>query len=264
MKRRVINVCILFILLFSLVLQGCSGKVNNTNEVSNLDFVNIQSAREELKTVIWGSQGWITYFQDQSNYIYAGHGSHLLRYNIKDNKIDRAIKLHESFGGIHDTNLRFTLDGEYAIIGISNQDQKGLTNINFLNFENKTNTFLANEENNFKIEDVPEEVRSKFNTENIFHKNNDNHDVLKFKIVYNSEESTYFVHTLDNASSSYELNTLRGAYFNAEPHFVGIDDKTIGTLLPTDDDGLNLGYYKFVLIDIEKDEIIQEYAINRR
>ena len=56
-------------------------------------FTEVQTVREELDFAIWGSQGWRIYFPSKSTYIYAGFDRYLLRYNISDNEIYRAVKL---------------------------------------------------------------------------------------------------------------------------------------------------------------------------
>lgn len=267
-------------LLSVLIISSCGNSTNTGNDflkTSNLNnkdadmetgapkFIDVQTAREELKSAMWGSQGWRIYFPNQSTYIYAGFGRYLLRYNISDNKIDRAVKSGDTLSSFYDINWSFTLDGKYAIFAdLWNENyQYQPRNIYLLNFENREIRFLAYSESDFKIENIPENIRVGFNIENIFlDGNHDNLDVLNCTIEHNFEEDKYIAYTRGNNSSGYEVTALRGASLNCERPFVGIDAKRVGSIVPINGNGLNLGYYKFVLIDIEKNKIVQECPIN--
>lgn len=249
------------VLLLACICSACDNKVHRENNNSDLDmqndapyFLDVETAKEELKSAIWGSQGWNIFFPNESNYIYAVFGSYMLRYNILSNEIDKAMILENTATDFLSQKLQFSLDGKYGTFSYvwneNHQHQSG--NIYLIDFENSEITLLSDSEGNFKIENM------------VFDGDNHNLDILNYSIEYKSEEDQYIAYIKNHQSSGYEISALQGASLNGERPFVGIDSKTIGSLIPISGDGFNLGYYKFVLIDIEKDEIIQEYPINIR
>lgn len=256
--------CIFSIIAFALTLASCTNAKTRGNDsikwqsdTEKLVFTDVEVTREELQSSIWGSHGWRIY--PSENYIYAGHGKFLLRYNIANNEIDKALRLDNN---ISDIILHFSSTGKHAI-GFSLSYPK---NIYLLDFEEQNTSFLADSENDFAIEMLPLEIRAEFNKGNFFFEaNNYNLSVLEYNINYNAEQDRYLAYSRDGLSYLHEITALKGASLNSEYPFVGIDGKTIGSLVPaSEDEGMYLGYYKFVLIDIEKDEIIQECPINSR
>jgi hypothetical protein len=232
----------------------------NTQNVG--EFVDVAYAKEKLEPAIWGSQGYSIYYQKQSPYIYAAFGEYMLRYNISENEIDRAIQYKDGF---IDSSFNVTEDGRVAVlINLWNETQQyEPQNIYLLNFNKSEAVYLADSKDNFEMEMIPEDIRNDFNIESIF--NGSNHDnnleIVNYNIEYDAKDNRYIAYVRYNNLLSHEITVLKGLLFSDE--LVGIDSKTIFTLIPTnkEENGL-LGYYKFVLIDVEQDKIIQECPIN--
>ncbi|MFD2671157.1 hypothetical protein [Marinicrinis sediminis] len=239
------------VLLFACMLTACTNGELNINEdqvqanqeESKQDhvvsFMDVEVAREQLKTAIWGSIGWSMWHPNESEYIYAAFGYHLIRYNISNNEIDRAIAFKQSSQHFIDHNLQFSLNGKQGL----------LADTYLIDFENMKISLLSEAEIRNEIEKIE------------FDGDNHNLDALAYSIEYKAEENQFIV-SADQETSGREIVSLRGAELNGDRPFVGIRSKVVGTLIPHDQDGFGLGYYKFVLIDVEKDEIIQEYPIN--
>lgn len=239
------------VLLFAIMLTACTNEaqtVNHELDLKNNDeskqaaalyFIDVEMAKEQLKPAIWGSHGWQIWHPNKSDYIYASFGRHLLRYNISNNDIDRAITLQFESQNFIDQKLQLSSDGKHGLVA----------DTYFIDFENKDVSLLSEADTMAKRDNIA------------FDGDNHNLDVLAYSIEHKAVENQ-FIASKDQETPGHEMTSLRGADLNGERSFVGIDAKIVGSLIPNGGDGLELGYYKFVLIDVEKDEIIQECPIN--
>lgn len=267
MKKKLCIACVILTMLTACVFSSCRDKnkgneSNDTNTQNAAAFIEVDQAKEKLESAIWGSQGWSIYYQNQSPYIYAVSGEYMLRYNVSENEIDRAIEYKDGF---IDSSFNFTVDGRFAVLTKiwSEKQQYEPRNIYLLNFEKSEVVYLADSKDNFKMEMIPEDIRSDFNIESIFKDSYDgNLEILKYNIEYDSKDNRYIAYVRDNNLLLHEVTALKEMIFNGEQSFVGIDSKTIGTLVPTNGESTYLGYYKFVLIDVEQNKILQECPIN--
>lgn len=71
---------------------------------------------------------------------------------------------------------------------------------------------------------------------------------------------------VDKENQKSEITALRNSLNVSDPPFVVIDNHTIGTIIPMEgqeenDDRLYLGYYRFVLIDVITDTILQQNSL---
>ncbi|TCK98441.1 hypothetical protein EDC19_0861 [Natranaerovirga hydrolytica] len=247
------------LILLSISLVSCDnvdkGDYLNVNKPV---FLKIEDAKQELQGAVFGSHGWSIVYPVES-YIDARFGSYWLRYDINTNKIDRALKFEDGFW---DTITNLSKSGNYAIKSTLYDEENEPANIFFIDFKNEEVVFLAYAVEEFKIEDIPEDIRSEFELENIFTSNiNEPYfERVEYDIQYIFESSSFIVY--EGEEILHELTVLedQGILMN---NFVWIDEKTIGVLMPIEN-GFDLGYYKFALIDIIEDRIIQECPINRR
>lgn len=237
----------------------------NVGRVADAEFKETEVVKEKLKSAIYGSHGWSIWSSNPA-YIYAEFGTYMLRYNVSDNVIDRAVILKNE-----ETAKEFIWhlapDGRNAIIANireGNMYYNPPRDIQLLDFENSKVTFLAHSGEELKIESLPDNLRSEFDVEKLkWKRNNGNLDLLNYTLA--SEYDTSVGSALfakDTNLEKHEIATLRNSLINNEIPCVGIDGETIGSLIPMNADVSKLGYYKFVLIDITSDKIIQECPIN--
>ena len=126
-----------------------------------------------------------------------------------------------------------------------------------LDYEDEKVTHLANLKENVKIDelDISDELKEawkspKKNTLELKHniKEKTNEDDIKSYILF------------ENNKEVREIKSLKPIGFSGTYTFV--DETRIGALLPASESNREIGYHKFVIIDVMKDEIIQECPIN--
>lgn len=244
--KRISKLFILcFILICAFSLTACNEKNGNaierettTSKKESVDakFLSINAGKEALKDLHYMMFSWN--IESRGDYILASNYDHpyILRYNIVNNSIDKIIELNDEQSGVYYSSS-LSEDGEKCIAVISElSTQKKIQKI-LIDF--KENSAIITNENEYKF------------------------DVDKDEMVKFNEEKNKFVFINSNGESKEIkcLNSFNGFLGS----FVGstvIDESRIAVILPTKDKQGKLGYYKFAIIDIEKDEFIQECAIN--
>jgi len=240
-------------------------------------FIDTQTAAYELQSAYYGSLGWLIALPDNSEYMFAEFNGYLLRYNIADNIVDNAVKMSASYGC--EALWSLTADGlnmlVYQVMA-SQGTRKG--GIYLIDFANGTITQLADTADNFSLNCLPPALRDGFNVDRLIWDNNSNSrgismdnpvaelDGHTIEYARTPDGSEFSLHAHDRSGNTREFPDLRYASVNNVACVV-VDDTTIASLIPIDLDFVrraDLGYYKFVVIDIESGVILQEYPINTR
>ncbi|MCL2054067.1 MAG: hypothetical protein FWG90_06470 [Oscillospiraceae bacterium] len=258
-------------------------------------FLDADTARKNLEPFIFLDCGWMVYHSPSSPYIYAhiprSADLYLIRYNILENTVDRSVKLDKLPKGYQYWMLTFSPGGE-LVFGF-NDGLSMIEPINFflMDFENSEVSFLAEELEFLNLEQIPENenfylevtpyysyLRFNDNGERLhdFDRNGDpivdyigwnvdtqNLNLLDFEIEreYDGISREFLYFAADKTGKKHELTSLKSNIFDT--NYVVIDSNTIATLLPVyQDRHVDLGYYKFVLIDVATDTVMQEFAIN--
>ncbi len=267
MYKRHVIVLVISLLFVSLSFSACkNGNIKNSEEVKSEvimpKFYEINQVREDLKSAKWGSQGWEIYSSEKPLYLYAVFGRYMLRYNISENKMDRAIEYENGFS---DSIFNLSSDGKYVIVSklFDNTENAQLNNTFLIDFESNEIKYWEDLKEGFDFEEIPEAIRDEFEVAKINEYTKlANSEILKYSIDYDATSGSYFARSKEDLAKVIEITVLKNKIFEGERTFIYINSNTIGTLIPSNDNAIDLGYYKFVLIDIEKDKVIQESLIN--
>ncbi|TCT15716.1 hypothetical protein EDC18_103428 [Natranaerovirga pectinivora] len=249
------------------VIEIMLNKNNKIEDINNVNrepsFVDVYTAKEELKSTLYGAIGWSVAYPVDS-YMYSNYGNYLLRYNINTNRIDKVLVYEDSFW---DAGLNISKSGNYAILFKTNYRDiySNVSSICIIDFINEEVNYLALSEKQFNVEDIPEDIRNEFELESILTSNLyiRRFDNLKYEIKFESDKERGRFFLYEGEEKLHELTVLEGRGV-VDYTYVWIDEKTIGVLMPIDDDVFELGYYKFAIVDVIEDRIIQEYPINTR
>ena len=231
-------------------------------------FSDVNTAMQNLEPYVFLDWGWEVYHPHNSPYVYAyiprSFGLYLIRYNIPENSIDRAVHLEEIPPNYMDWHFSFSPDGEFALSYNSDPFSKfPETNFFLLDFENSEAIFLAQSREGLNNEGLnPEQFpypESFSNSDTIGWETEIG--TLDFEIEQGFLEDIRKYIAIDDQGEKHELTTLKNNGF--ESKFVVVDSQTIVALLPVYDNRPgDLGHYKFALINVADDTIIQECAIN--
>lgn len=243
--------CYLVILMISSILfYGCQkGKENADLETSNkyiLDitkprFIDVREATKILKSRPVGIEPWQIYYASE-NYIYVTYDfgtEFIFRYNVKENIIDRALdvrSLHKDISGPSSTNCIFLSNGLYAYFRVGTTSIDSYSNLYKADFVKKSVTLIAElksgddysqsvEEDYYEVEELGKSAREYLSRHNI------NPSLPKL----------------------YDWSTV-----------VQIDEDKFFLIMPPENASPGKGYYyfKFVVIDISQNEVIQEFRID--
>ena len=258
---------------------GCSQNKDFSKKMTNdlFDslpvFLDIDVGKEDIKTFTYGSHGWVYENPYNTSFIYAWFGNHIIRYNILENNIDRIVKFGNFRDGSIDRNVSLNPNGNHAVVYETSENVQ--SNIYLLDFENSQIKWLAEKQEDLIAEHLSESLREDFKIEKYYigwkgkddQLNFQNLDKLNYTIKhkYDSYAGTSWVVT-DKYGNGYELavlkNNLNTLGLDSIP-CVAIDPETAGAILPPDESPRgDLGYYKFVLINLKTGEIIQACPIN--
>ncbi len=197
---------------------------NSTRESVDAKFLSINHGREVLKDVICVNSAWN--LVSRGEYVFAWSYDHpyILRYNIADNSIDRVVSINDNESEATSGYYYCTFfdDGKTSVSEIIGWD---------------SDTTLAR----FFID---------FESEEVMVTDGDLYAHQKGDLAVDVKIS--------------EMDCLKD-YVGFEGIYVDtavIDKNRIAAILPPDKDFAKMGYFKFVIVDMKNDKIIQECKIN--
>ena len=104
MKFRTRLIVVVIILI---IIMGYSRK--NKLSVNSPSYISVTSAKEDMKSLIYGSHGWWVAHSYNSSYIYAVYGNLLIRYHIADNTVDKVVNMGDMPDFYTDRAISFSL-----------------------------------------------------------------------------------------------------------------------------------------------------------
>lgn len=231
-------------------------------------FMDIQAAKAELRPTYWGSEGWFIVLPSQSAYLYASLYPYMIRYDLSANTIDRAVKWVSPSDDYLEIKWRFTPDGIYALV--CNTLDKNYTynpkDIFFLDFNDGKILYSASSLDDLHPDKLPANLRDGFDIETLQWNDDNSYNVenLNFTLAVEYNPNTgSFLYAYDKSGQKHEITILRNSLVSNELPYVVVDSETIGSIVPKDEESSAfLGYYRFVLIDVANNKIIQECPIN--
>ena len=193
-------------------------------------FLPPGTGTEALKPLIWGSEGW--WLDTQGDYIFAHFFRYLLRYDIKTNKIDKIIDLGDAPQSWWYAST-YSPDGQTCVVQAQNFDGPGETGRLLIDLKNETVTETEQEHFSHSTQTNPRQV-----------------------------EPRLLEHGYGWFINDVEIKALR-PYAATITEVIAIDENRVGALMPVSDEANGyLGYYKFAVIDLAQDKIIQECPMN--
>ena len=230
-------------------------------------FVEKNDANEELKTLVYGSHGWVFQHPVESSYVYAQTGYYWIRYNISENSVDKVVDI-SGMGLGHAAT--FSANGKHAIVyNNSNLYNFSPHNIYFVDFEKNEVLFLAEEPNDLNVNQLPSECREGFDTSFLGWNITQNLPELDYDIISEySETEGLLWYSVDSAGKKQELPELRSNLnvavgIDSLP-FVAVSSDTIISIAPIDNNPearINIGFSKFVMRNLSTNRILQECPI---
>lgn len=218
-------------------------------------LIDYESSKDRLKDLTFGSIGWT--LRHRKDYLFAVYGKYILRYNIRDNKIDKMVELGKSYNN-WPFGTSFSSDGDYCIaysFDFSGEDSRNYFLIDFI--ADKT-WLICGRVNEFDLNKVPESVRDEISGNSFSRpKEQTNYSITRKQTDENKAEY-YFRNEHGEIKIINSLSPLGhgGAY-------TIVDKNRIGAIMPQNpEEEWALGYYKFVVIDVSQDKIVQDYMIN--
>lgn len=239
-------------------------KIKKQNHETPPKFISIKEAAGVLETISAGIDPWNIMFAD-SNYIYVRNSDGLLtfRYNIKENKTDKALdcrgyNIYEAPTDLISIGGSFAANGQYAIFSTRTSGEEG-DSLEFreifpfeymyrVDFENDDVTLIPKDSDVSKV--LSEEERYKpYYIED--------EDTEKHSYEYNIQKKY-----TEALKSNHSLPTAEPGTWTAAAQ---IDDdrfclvKQINGEIP----GEGYGYVKFIIVDVKQGKVIQECALSR-
>ena len=180
-----------------------------------------------LKPLIWGSEGWG--IDTQSDYIFAHFWRYVVRYDIKKNQIDKIIDLGKAPESWY-YNVTFAPDGQSCVAQAHEFDGPGQTGRVLIDLKNET--YVSTKQEHF-----PALLGS------------------LYQIEYQYGMGWFI--------NGAEIKVLRPyAEQSGTAVAIAMDENRVGAILPSDAGWDALGYYKFAVIDLNQDKIVQECPMN--
>ncbi|MDR1629224.1 MAG: hypothetical protein LBS36_03290 [Oscillospiraceae bacterium] len=217
-------------------------------------FADTAAAREEMKSAIFGSRGWVMLFANES-YAYATYGEYgeyIFRYNIRQNTIDRALDVSglQRFSMEAMPMYYFTPDGRHLVFRNQNNWILGkpatkrlrlpfaATYIYEIDFEESRISLLTKDHENWV---VPEEYAYP----------------PRFESAYRYDYPSFY-----KGSELLQLTAFDVERVDSES-MAAIKDGVFAVMLrPSDEIAGNLGYYSFAVIDVANDALLSVCAVN--
>ena len=223
-----------FIVVLTLILSMFSACTGNTESLDNSPtvseqytprFFEIDAGKLAIRDLVFVAEGWALRYRP--NYLFAMLSNFVVRYNITENRVDRIVELGELPEGYYFV-MSFSQDGRYSIVFLAPipgwENVGDHKNYFLMDFDEEQVTLISTTFDSVQTENLPGEVESR-----------SNHIVF----VANEARPAGITDALIMSSGQ------------------------IGAIMPADSEmELELGFYKFVIIDADTGEIIQEYALN--
>ena len=193
-------------------------------------FLPLGAGREALKPLIWGSEGW--WLDTQGDYIFAHFFRYLLRYDARTNKIDKVIDLGDAPQSWWYA-ATYSSDGQSCVAQAQEFDGPGHTGRVIIDLANETVAVTEQEHYPHSTQNNPCQVEARL-LENGY---------------------GWFINNV-------EIKALR-PYAGMITETIAMDGNRVGALMPVSAEANGyLGYYKFAVIDLEQDKIVQECPMN--
>lgn len=192
-------------------------------------------AEKDIENFVFGSSGWNLI--SRGDFLFAAYSNYVLRYDIKKNQIDKFIYLGDSSD--YPLGVSVSSDGRYLIsYNFDFDNEKSSFNYFLTDITDETTELISAEYNDSETEsiqenlDLPDEIKAELKD-------------LRFDVPEKSGED------VDWAKITVIEKPTEG--------WTVIDDNILGIIMPTvSENQLKLGYYKIVVIDYNKDKIINE------
>ncbi len=207
------------------LLHNADAELTNSQRKSvDAKFLSINHGKEVLKDVICVNSAWNLVSRGNCVFAWSYDHPYILRYNIMDNSIDKIVNISDKESEVTSGYYycTFSDDGKTSVSEIKGWD---------------SDTTLAR----FFID---------FESEEVMVTDGDLYAHQKGDLAVDVKIS--------------EMDCLKD-YVGFEEIYVDtavIDKNRIAAILPPDKDFGKMGYYKFAIIDVENDKIIQECKIN--
>jgi hypothetical protein len=199
-------------------------------------FLSPNMGLEALKPLIYGSDGWG--IDAQGDYIFAHFWRYVLRYDAKTNKIDKIIDLGEAPEYWYYA-ATFSPDGQSCVAQASEFDGPGRTHKMLIDLKNETA--------------VP--------TEQEFFPHSIERNLNSVRLRGFGDEDSWWLGDAEDNPISGPIKALQ-PYATMAAQTIIIDKNRVGAILPSDAGWDALGYYKFAVIDLAQDRIVQECPMN--
>lgn len=253
--RKAIGI-VLLVAIIAVFFGGCQAGTINSDKSKQLsqnastildlkpEFIDANEAFASMKSRPVGTDPWQIYYAS-SNYVYVTYNfgvEFIFRYNVKSNIIDKALDvrcLHKDISGPSSTNCQFSSDGLRALftIGATGANRSDVSkDLYEANFEKETILLSAKSGEDF----------------------NQSSDEEFYKAEgYGVSADKYRAKLNENPllPKLYDWSTV-----------AQVDDDTFCVIMPNDPENSSPGagyyYYKFVVINVTQNKIIQEHRID--
>ena len=185
-------------------------------------------------------------------YLFAEGGLYLLRYDVEKNRIDRVA--HRGLPYIGEAvQTRFSVDGRYALTYSFSFTQSGQYGYFLLDLQEQTALLLEQGSSAWTTTQLPDGVQAQLDAAGVTLAANKAETG-----VTRREDGSYWFRAADG--SECEMSALRALGCG---DYAQIDPTQIGALEQADEaHGLQMGYYRFVVIDTASGEVTQTCALN--
>lgn len=213
-------------------------EITQIDEKYKPTFMDIESGKSAIKTLIYGSVGWDLRYR--APFLFAVQGRYILRYDIDKNEIDRIVDLRESYNG-WPFQTSFSSNGRYCIeYSFDFNNDEPAHNYFIIDFERKTADLITDIYNKNFVPKLSDDIKGEMQD-------------LRFNV---NEPAVFHSYNGNEITALKDLGL--GCYIN-------VDENRIGAIMPISSElSGELGYYKFSIIDIRKNEIVHEYMLNTK
>ena len=267
MLMRLIRAVIITVITTAMCVGCTTGQSEEQSPAADIEdtpvFIDVETAASELRAAYWGSHGWTIQLPEYSDCLFAEFGYHLLRYNIAENTIESAVKWtdHQGLAAM----WRFSPDGNYAIsYKVNHSDGSQVSKTFLIDFLNKEISYISNTLDSINADEMlPSAFQDGLNLKTWT--GNNTRELDNYTLVYEWREDGlgYGLYAYDEMMQKREIALIRDSLLANDLPYVIVDGELICSMIPMDHDSrAYLGYYKFVLIDVESGSMIQEYPIN--
>ena len=191
-------------------------------------FLSVDTGREALKPLIWGSDGW--WIDAQGDYIFAHFFRYIVRYDTKTNRIDKLIDLGDA-PQYWWYSATYSPDGQSCVAQAREFDGPGQTGKVLIDLKKETVKPTEQEHYPHGMDSKPYQVDYQY-------------------------DNGWFI----NKAEIKAMRPYTGA--NGTAVAIAMDRNRVGAILPSEAGWDALGYYKFAVVDLKQDKIVQECPMN--